>query len=331
MIVAEGQMSANGRTRPRARFAPVLLATLAIQLAGAVTAGARPAHARAASATAACRVPRILGLERFFARVELLHGVGPGCPHLQLGPVTVRHARRRAPLIVVSQTPRPGAPEGGHRSIAVTLAPAPPLPRACRAPALYKLLADTNQLIVWQVTRAGSGYREPEEASQSYYACVPPDGRKRKLLETGENAIELVSAGSFVAFTESYGSRYGGGQALELEDVRDGDRFALGVIAYGPVGNEPPPAALAALGEPVGLAAEQLAVDGGGDLAWVGESEGSAAHPPQDVLYLRAQEQIRKVAIAARIGDVAFSGADLTWSAEGAAQSAPIAAPAPPP
>lgn len=44
---------------------------------------------------------------------------------------------------------------------------------------------------------------------------------------------------------------------------------------------------------------------------------------------MRAQEQIRKLAVAARIGDVAFNGADLTWSAEGTAQSAPIAAPAP--
>jgi len=49
------------------------------------------------------------------------------------------------------------------------------------------------------------------------------------------------------------------------------------------------------------------------------------------VLYLRAQEQIRKLAVAAQIGDVAFSGAELTWSAEGVAQSAPIAAPAPAP
>ena len=324
-------MSSSSRTRPRARLAPALLAALTIVLAGAAAASARPAHTRAASATAVCRVPHILGLERFFAEVELFHGVGPGCPHLKLGRVTVRHARRRGPLIVVAQTPRANAPAGDRRSVAVTLAPAPPLPRACRAPALYQLLADTHQLIVWRVTRAGTGEHEPEEASQSYYACVPPDGHKRKLIETGENGTELVSAGTFVAFTESRGNRYGGGQALQLEDVRDGHQLGLGVIAYGPVSNEPPPAALAVLGEPVGLGAEDLAVDASGDLAWVGESEGSAAHPSQLVLYVRMQDRIRKLAVAARINGVTFSGADLRWSAEGAAQSAPIAVAAPPP
>ncbi len=319
-------MTSGNRTR--AALAPVLLAAVTIWLAAAA-ASARAAHSPVASAAAVCRVPHILGLERFFANVELIDGVGPGCPHLKLGPVTVRRTRRHGPLIVVSQTPRPGAPAAGHRSVAVTLAPAPPLPRTCRAPALYELLADTHQLVVWRVTRAGSDEREPEEASQSYYACVPPDGHKRKLTETGENGAELVSAGSFAAFTDTHGNRYGGGQALQLEDVLTGRRFELTVIAYGPVGNESPPAALAKLGEPVGLAAEDLAVDASGDLAWVGESEGSAPHPPQDVLYMRAQEQIRKLAVAARIGDVAFNGADLTWSAEGTAQSAPIAAPAP--
>jgi len=323
-------MSPSNRTRPRRRVAPVLLAALTIVLASAAAATARPAHARAASA-AACGVPRILGLERFFANVELFHSVGPGCPPLKLGRVTISHTHRHGPLIVVSQTPRPGAPAGRHRRVAVTLAPAPPLPRACRAPALYKLLADTHELIVWRVTRAGRGEHEPEEASQTYYACVPPDGSKRELVETGENGAELVSAGTFVAFTETSGNRYGGGQALKLEDVLNGRRFGLSVIAYGPVSNAPPPEALAKLGEPVGLAAEDLAVDAGGDLAWVAQSDGSSGHPPQLVLYLRAQEQIRKLAVAAQIGDVAFSGAELTWSAEGVAQSAPIAAPAPAP
>ena len=266
-------MTSGNRTR--AALAPVLLAAVTIWLAAAA-ASARAAHSPVASAAAVCRVPHILGLERFFANVELIDGVGPGCPHLKLGPVTVRRTRRHGPLIVVSQTPRPGAPAAGHRSVAVTLAPAPPLPRTCRAPALYELLADTHQLVVWRVTRAGSDEREPEEASQSYYACVPPDGHKRKLTETGENGAELVSAGSFAAFTDTHGNRYGGGQALQLEDVLTGRRFELTVIAYGPVGNESPPAALAKLGEPVGLAAEDLAVDASGDLAWVGESEGSA-------------------------------------------------------
>ena len=298
-------MSSSSRTRPRARLAPALLAALTIVLAGAAAASARPAHTRAASATAVCRVPHILGLERFFAEVELFHGVGPGCPHLKLGRVTVRHARRRGPLIVVAQTPRANAPAGDRRSVAVTLAPAPPLPRACRAPALYQLLADTHQLIVWRVTRAGTGEHEPEEASQSYYACVPPDGHKRKLIETGENGTELVSAGTFVAFTESRGNRYGGGQALQLEDVRDGHQLGLGVIAYGPVSNEPPPAALVACsGNRSASAPKTWPSTPAATSRGSARAEGSAAHRWPLVLYVRVQDRVSKLAVAARINSI---------------------------
>ena len=177
-----------------------------------------------------CQVPRLLGLDRSFAERELKEDSVDACAgRLELGHVTVRHPHRRGALIVISQTPRAGTAIEGPTRVRITLARAPALPKSCRAPAFYEVLADTPQLVLWKIIR---GHYEEGEATETYYACAPPDGPKRVIakpeiegLESGSSIEELTSAGVFVGFNERYGSKNGGGETLTVEDVLNGHKF----------------------------------------------------------------------------------------------------------
>jgi streptogramin lyase len=272
-----------------------------------------------------CHVPRLLGLERVFAEIALEDRLAPECERLSIGHVTVRHLHRRGRMIVVSQTPRAGTPTVGYRSVQITLEPAPALPRACRAPAFYKLLVDTSQLIVWEVKKRSGPYPE-EEFTDTDYACAPPDGHKRVVGvgfsggTCGGTVLELVSAGSSVAVAESGGCQYGSSETLKAFDLRSGHELETTVDSeVGGVNEELP--ALAKLGTPVGYGAHAIAVDPGGDVAWVGETEAKAGQPAESVLYLHDLQGIRRVAAGTQITDVAFAGTTLSWKAGGVAAS----------
>jgi len=271
-----------------------------------------------------CRVPRLLGLERGYAEEEISRPAS-GCARLRLTHVVIRHTHHRGALIVVSQVPRAGTPISGHGGVRITLAPAPPFPAGCRAPTLYLTPIDAPRLIAWEVTHSGeSGNGVTEERREKLYACVPPEGPKRLIGEVGEGPLELVSAGSFIAFLESYGGEGGRGETLHLYDVLAGRSLEISVSRFGAEGEaEAPAAELVALGEPLGRGAESVALDASGDLAWVGETEQSPTQPRQFVLYLRDQHGTRKLAVSSAIANVAFSGSELTWTAAGVEQSAP--------
>jgi len=274
-----------------------------------------------------CHVPRLLGLERYFAEGALVDRLVPECERLQIGHVTVRHLRRRGQMIVVSQTPRAGTPTVGYHNIRITIEPAPPLPKTCRAPAFYKLLLDTPQLIAWEVKKMTEQNFE-EESTETDYACAPPNGRKRAIGlgysggTCGGRVLELVPAGWFVAVTETSGCQYGTTETLKVFDLRSGREYEITVGNFQDVGNEELPA-LAKLGKPVGYGAEPLALDSDGDVAWVGETEKSPTQPVQFVLYLHDQHGTRKVASGPQITGLAFSGGLLTWQSAGTAESAP--------
>jgi hypothetical protein len=274
-----------------------------------------------------CHVPRLLGLERYFAESALVDRLAPECERLKIGHVTVRHLRRRGQLIVVSQTPRPGTPTVGYHSMRITMEPAPALPKTCQAPAYYELLVDTPQLIVWEVKKMTERNFE-EEITETDYACAPPNGRKRAVGvgysggTCGGRVLELVPAGWFVAVTETSGCQYGSIETLKVLDLRSGREYETTVGNFQDVGNEEIPA-LAKLGKPVGYGAEPLALDSNGDVAWVGETEKSPTQPAQSVLYLHDGHGTRKVASAPKITGLAFRGGLLTWQSNGTAESAP--------
>ena len=277
-----------------------------------------------------CRVPRLLGEEADFAEGALGGRLVPECERLQLGHVTIRHLHSRGPLIVVSQTPRAGTPTVGYRSVKITVAPAPPLPKSCRAPAFYKLLVHASGLLLWKIKRAGTGENPEEEPTETYYACTPPTGRKRVVANVGQYPLggssidKLTSAGSFVGLTENVGGQYQSTENLKVDDVLTGRTFEIIVSSStgGSVGPEDLPE-LFKLGAPVGQGAQPLVLNSGGDVAWVGETEKSSTQPAQFVLYLHDQHGTRKVAVGPQITGLAFRGSLLTWQSIGTAESAP--------
>ncbi len=305
---------------------------LAICVSAALGAGASPAAAARAAvgglaATQGCRVPRLLGLERGYAEGALAEPPAPGCVRLVIGHVSVRHLRRRARMIVVSQTPRAGTPTVGHERIRITLEPAPPLPSTCRAPAYYRLLVDTPTLIVWQIKR-GERPDPLEEFTETDYACAPPKGPKRSVassfsyLTCGGAVEQLVWGGSFVAVAESSGCQYGSSQTLGVIEVRSGRRFEVTIDGSRSGAREEEVPELAKLGAPVGFGAEQLALDPSGDVAWVGQTEAKTGPTGESVLYLHDAHGLRRVAAGPQISDVAFHGSLLTWKLDGVGASA---------
>jgi hypothetical protein len=228
-------------------------------------------------------------------------------------------------MIVVSQTPRAGTATVGYRGVRITLEPAPALPKACRAPAFYKLLVDTSQLIVWEVKKRSGPYPE-EEFTDTDYACAPPDGHKRVVGvgfsggTCGGTVLELVSAGSSVAVAENSGCQYGSSETLKVFDLRNGHEFETTVDSEVSGVNEELPA-LATLGTPVGYGAHAIAVDPSGDVAWVGETEAKAGRSAESVLYLHDQQGTRRLATGSQITDVAFVGTTLSWKSGGVVAS----------
>ncbi len=287
-----------------------------------------------------CRVPRLVGLEHQLVGLDaardplVVSSTEPSLDHcdltVRLGRTAIRREGRSGRLFVVAQTPRPGTVVRGYAAVDVTLA-VPAVPRGCRAPRPFRVLASSSRLVMWKVVSATE-----EGVQEEYAACVPPRGRRRVLaraevggISGGGSVTRVTSAGSFVAYEDDYGSKYGSSQELRLEDVRSGREARIGTDGQrSEYGADPGPEQLPQLehlGAPVGRGVRSLALSARGALAWVGEAQTPQDSPRTEVLYVRDRRgRIRRLAAAHTIGAPSFEGSTLTWSAEGARQAAPI-------
>jgi hypothetical protein len=297
----------------------------------------------------ACHVPWMLGN----GRPELELSMQPERPfygelleayverecerRIRLGHVTIRGGSHKGELVVVSQTPKPGTRVAGYTRVNVTLGLAPPLPKSCRSPALYTLLAHTPDLIMWTVP-GGDYERRPApllylelESTITYYACTPPDGRKRRLFEEEDSAggastrEAIKSAGHYVALISSSGGEIGSDNSLRVVDVKSGSVFHVALSEYvgypGDSSSADPD--LEAIGGVIGHGARTFALDAAGDVAWLGEAVETPGQPLQLVLYLHDHSGTHEVAVGAAISRVAFAGGELTWKSAGVTRSAP--------
>jgi hypothetical protein len=213
---------------------------------------------------------------------------------------------------------------------AATSAAKPHRAPACHAPAGAKILARGPRLVMWLARHSRRSATPPPtwESTETYAACVPPQGRTRVIGYLNEEApvqcgssITLEHAGSFVAAVNRFGCSSGSQEGLELHDVLRG--HATTVITYSQATSMRPytPASLEPLGPPFGLTISRLALDARGDVAWSGSNYAQPGEASLDVLYLHDAAGTRRVAAAPSIGRVAFTGDDLTWRASGSAHS----------
>jgi streptogramin lyase len=287
----------------------------------------------------ACPVPNVLGFNRGFA-VSALRRWGSGgrrdipgeaCnERIALGSVRVRHTHRAGRLIVVSEKPRGLKLIGGYAWVNLVLARVPPIPRHCHPPRFYPVALKSSRAVIWKV-QSGS----PEETKTIYYGCLRPNGRVHAVAEEsevpadgGESVSWLRSAGKYVAYFWNESDRYGGEDGFAVLNMATGkDSFSIRTSWHGPGGANEENAGglrdLEALGEPVGDGARDLALDGHGDVAWLGVTPEQPSGGREDVLYLHDQQGLHKLAVAASITGLAFHGSTLTWLAEGRPESAP--------
>jgi len=107
--------------------------------------------------------------EADFAEGALGGRLVPECERLQLGHVTIRHLHSRGPLIVVSQTPRAGTPTVGYRSVKITVAPAPPLPKSCRGTSVLQAAGARFWAPSLEDQESRDGRKPEEEPTETYY------------------------------------------------------------------------------------------------------------------------------------------------------------------
>ena len=292
-----------------------------------------------------CPVPDVLGYDHGFAASTLQfyrpfpdgpeHANSECGERVRLGPITIAADHRSAPLVAVSQTPRPGTLTEGYVRVAVVLDHVPPRPRSCHVPHGYRVQARTAQLLVW---RAYDG--EPTNGTETDYGCVRPHGRVRLIdrqgetLEGGSGVTRMIAAGHFVAYAVTGGSKYGGGATITVYDLERGhatfevpvDAYSSGYVQGSPEPNLP---GLERLGGPVGRGVDELVLDTPGDVAWVGNSEAKSPQLREAVLYLHDHGGLRKLAVASHISMLTFRGNILTWQQEGIAKSVRLSSPAP--
>lgn len=201
---------------------------------------------------------------------------------------------------------------------------------ACHAPAGAKILARGPRLVMWLARHSRRRATTPPEweSTETYAACVPPQGRTRVIAYLNEEApvqcggsVTLEHAGSFVATVNRFGCSSGSQESLGLHDVLRGHTSEFITYSQGPAGRPATPASLEPLGPPFGLTISRFALDARGDVAWSGSNYPEPGEAQLDVLYLHDAAGTRRVAAAPSIGRVAFAGDDLTWRASGSAHS----------
>ncbi len=183
--------------------------------------------------------------------------------------------------------------------------------------------------MAWRVATTAP---ENEGVRETYYACAPPLGKVRKItwdgaenVEAGSTVARMAFAGHYLAYVTDYGSKYGTGVTLTVENVASGSVSATETDSYASeYGGAPGPGRLPELerlGAPLGRGVYPLALGANGDVAWVGHPEVATGAPTQSVLYLRGGRHIDKLAVGQRIGGLRFSGSLLRWRVDGEARS----------
>jgi len=286
-----------------------------------------------------CRVPSLVGVERSLVWLQRTAPLSVGeseqslyhCEHrIRLTHVTIRREGRRGRLFVVAQHPAPGLRTYGYVGVSITLA-VTSTPRGCGVPRPFRALFRSSRLTVWRVATAA---QEDEGVRETYYGCVPPQGKVREIASAGSEGDEggnsigpMAFAGHYLAYVADYGSKYGGSQTLTVENVASGSRTETETDDYASeYGGAPGPRQLPPLerlGPPLGHRVYELALSATGVVAWLGRTEAIAGQPTQSVLYLREGHHIDKLATASTIAELRFSGSVLEWRMDGEARSAP--------
>lgn len=281
----------------------------------------------------ACRVPSLIGVERSLVWLERATPFGFGtaeqslayCEHrIRLTHVRIERRARRGRLFVIAQRPAPGLRTYGYVGVSITLAVAS-APRGCRIPRPFKALFRSGRLLVWRVATEAP---EQDGITETYYGCALHHGGIREITSTGGEGAEggdgvarMAFAGRYVAYVTEYGSKYGGGQTLTVENLASGSETETETDGYnsdysGPEGPRALPR-LERLGTPLGRGVYELALAATGAVAWVGQTEARAGTPRHSVLYVRDHRGVHRLAVGTSIGDVRFSGPTVRWQDEG--------------
>jgi streptogramin lyase len=284
-----------------------------------------------------CRVPSLIGVERSLVWLEDTVPFGVGneeqslslCEHrIRLRHVTIRRAGRRGRLFVIAQHPAAGRHTRGYVGVSITLAVAS-APRGCGVPRPLSTLFRSSRLVVWRVATAAP---EQEGVRETYYACVPPLGKVRRItwdgsenVEAGSTVARMAFAGHYLAYVTRYGSKYGSSVTLTVENIASGSVSKTETDSYASeYGGAPGPLQLPQLerlGPPFGRGVYQFALGANGDVAWVGHTEVAAGVPTQAVLYLSGHRHIEKLAVGQRIDGLHFSGSLLRLQVDGEERS----------
>ncbi len=284
-----------------------------------------------------CRIPSLIGVERSLVWLDSTkpfavseEGALSHCEHrIRLGHVTGGSRGRRGRLFVVAQRPAPGRRTNVYVTVTITVA-TPSTPPSCAVPRPFSPLYRSRRLLAWRVATAAPAQ---EGIRETYYACLPGHRDTRKIVsvdsqesESGDSIARMDYAGHYIAYVTSYGSKYGSGQSLTVEDIATGSASTTETDAYasgydGGAGPERLPR-LERLGAPLGRTVLELALSPDGAVAWVGRSEASLGSPSHSILYLRDRDSIRRLAVANRISAVRFSGATVEWREDGQTRSA---------
>jgi hypothetical protein len=188
--------------------------------------------------------------------------------------------------------------------VSITLAAAN-TPRSCGVPRPFTALPRSRRLVVWRVATAAP---EGEGVSESYYACVPRRHKTRRITSVGAEGAEgsdsvarLAYAGRYIAYVTGYGSKYGSGQSLTVEDVATGSASTTETEGdasdYGGMPGPERLLALEQLGTPLGRGVFELALSPDGEVAWAGHGEASHVSPSESTELRAAVNQMETVGV----------------------------------
>ncbi len=248
-----------------------------------------------------CRASRVLGDGPHLAAEELRRA------NCEVASVKRPPGALSNRLIVVSQSVRPGALLPYKTPVRLTLGPKPPTPKTCRAPLYSRVLVASKGLVAWVNPLEELDNQDSYgEGSQTYFACVPPRGVKRRFYTketdlTYYQALDtLHAAGHFLAFTASWAGHYNhGGRTLTVFATKRGR--AVFRLSYSSSAEERGFTDFGA-----------FVVDAHGDVAWVKVvTTGSNTH--LDTLEVQDNEGTHAVETGTNITNLAIRHRVLTW------------------
>ncbi len=256
-----------------------------------------------------CRVPRVLGDGPSLAAVEIR---GARCEVAGIRRSVHSTSNR---LVVIAQSLRPGTIVSYKTSISLTLGHKPPVPKQCRATRFVHVIANAREMTLWEnpLQELDNEYSHGE-GPQTYFACVPPEGRKL-LVFTEENDLEAYNvinvlhvAGHFLAIASVSADHYNNGAyELTLFNVQRARRTFTAGYRFAEESHPARPGA--------------SAIDTHGDIAWVVEALAKGA-VTRETLMVHYAHGTRAIESGADIADIALDEHRLlTWQAGGQRRS----------